>query len=217
MRLFILLLISTISNSDWLEYLNKARVNYLEGNYQTAEFYYNSIEDIEGEYSILMEKAQNAYRLKDYKKAIQLYEKAIQNTLNQKTLSDLHFNLGICYAETDNYPKALSNYKQSIRYVATKEAKHNYLLLKNKQNKTKNSKDNSLKDDTDTDENKLLKEPLHHPSQISNQNKVSQPNKLQASKVEKQLDELMKQDALAKKSTLSPNTNNKNEKKQNDW
>lgn len=63
-----------------------------------------------------MEKAEKAYRQKNYVEAANIYESTISKTDGITTgLADTYYNLGNCYFRMKNYGKAVLNYQRSLR------------------------------------------------------------------------------------------------------
>ncbi len=203
--------------ANWVNYLNQARTKYMEADYSTAEFFYNAIDDMDINHSILIEKAQNAYRLNNFDKAFLYYSMALQHTNNAKSLSLIYFNLGVVLTENKDFTNALANYKQSIRYAPSKEAKHNFLLLKKKMKTSHSPSKLEEKQSEVESESQSTSSSKGHTGSNNHSNNSLKPNRLQTSKIEKQLDELMKQDAETKRSTLSGSMKNSNTKTKNDW
>lgn len=63
-----------------------------------------------------MERAEKAYRQKNYVEAANIYESIISRTDGITTdMTDTHYNLGNCYFRMKNYGKAVLNYQRSLR------------------------------------------------------------------------------------------------------
>ena len=152
---------------DWY-YINQAKEAYNSGNYQQS---YNLYSKIDNDFA-KFDAANSMYKLKNYKKALELYKSIKDKKLKEKSL----YNMGNCFAKSGEIDKAIKAYKEALKIdPKDKEAKYNLDLLKKhqknkKQNKSKNNKQNKKK-------NKKQKQNKNNSNQKSNNKHQAKANK----------------------------------------
>ena len=197
--------------SNWFTLLNQAREHYISGNYSNAWELYNLISKPQIENLIATEKAQTAFRSEKYNQAIQLYRTALNYAENKQVESIIYYNLAICYTQINNEEAAIESYKESIRRNPTKAAKHNLLLLKNKINKAEPT-DKKVESQTQVNLDEVPTIDLDVPGYMD-----ENPTSLHERKVEKQLDELERLDAMTKKKAFRKIATKPSSRTQKDW
>ena len=98
-----------------VEYLmSKGRISYLEGNIeQSISFYEKVLALYPSHYDAIFAQAVNYYRIKDYKKSLDLYEKIYFITpMNTEVLN----GISRCLIKTENYKKAKKYLALSLEY-----------------------------------------------------------------------------------------------------
>ena len=94
-----------------------------------------------GSQNAIYDAANEYYKMKNYKKAIELYKKITKPSLKFKAL----YNLGNAYARSMQFQKAINSYKKALKIKKDKDALYNLkliekLLKQKKHNKTKSNK-----------------------------------------------------------------------------
>ena len=129
----ILIFLATLLFSNEINYIKKAK-EYLKIGSQEA----------------IYDAANNFYRAKEYKKAIELYKKITKPSLKFKAL----YNLGNAYAYSKELLKAKEAYEEALKIKKDKDALYNLRIIEkllkkqhpkkqSNQNKSKNNKNNS--------------------------------------------------------------------------
>lgn len=77
----------------------------------------------------IKEKADSAYRARNYAEAARLYESALKQGVSAPT----YYNLGNAYYRLKDYPRAILNYRRALRYEPSMaDARHNLTLCESK-------------------------------------------------------------------------------------
>ncbi len=193
MRLFIyycLFLSLTSCHKNKLNKLYEARTHYILSNYKEANELYEELYNEKWNNYVIIELAQTAFKAGEYPKAIRLYKSAISINKNKAFISELYYNIGVCYTANNQKYEATMHYKKSIKIHPTKAAKHNLLLLKQMEDQNKKNK---------VENRSLPKDKTTLNSQKISQNKSN----LKEIKIDKTLDELNRMDVQSKKNAYS--------------
>lgn len=137
---------------DFVE-LNKAKEAYEKGEFEESaklfENYANQTNNSEAYY----DGANSYYKLKDYKKAIELYKKASFNTDDKRANNSA--NIGNSYAKSGALKEAVKAYEDSLKIKEDKKTRENLQtvkkLIKEQEKKEKQDKKNDKKKDADKD------------------------------------------------------------------
>ena len=138
---------------DFME-LNKAKEAYKSGDYTTSSKLYGEYAKRTKNQESLFNSANAYYKQKNYKKAIETYNKISfkDKNLDAKRLS----NLGNSYAQNKEYKKAIKAYENSLKLQDDKDTKENLEMVKKllKKQKDKKKKNQNKKNDKKKDNKK---------------------------------------------------------------
>lgn len=200
---------------SWLKTLGAARENYVAGKYSDAWALYNQINTPEIDQQIMVEKAQSAFRLNNYQLAIQLYKSALKQENSFELQGMIHYNIALCYSQIQSFDESMEHYKESIRLHPTKAAKHNLLLLKQNQNSASQSEKKEEEEKGTTNEEADNWSTSNSGGDLK---EVFEENSsLYERKIEKQLDDLERMDAMTKKKASRKITSVQKSGNQKDW
>ena len=203
-------------SQNWREELNLARNLYKTKQYYSAYNRYLKVDKIKPkDINIKPEIAQAAYKAGYYEKASKIYKKA--NRKNENNQTDINYNIGNSYYNSDKYKEAIDAYKKALRARPSDEKiRHNLTLAlkKNINNKPKSQpKDNSNK--------KNPPKPKPNPQNNDKKQHEDKQNQLQQSmqndRAERMLDELMKQEMRTKQNKNKANAKVKSSDNEKDW
>lgn len=193
----------------WLKTLGEARESYVARKYGDAWELYNQINKPEIDQQIMIEKAQTAYRLNNYQLAIQLYKSALKQDNSFEIQGMIHYNIALCYSQIQSFDESVYHYKESIRLHPTKAAKHNLLLLKQNQKSVAQAEQGTTANEADiwstSSSGGELKEVFEENSSLYER------------KIEKQLDDLERMDAMTKKKASRKISSVQKSGNQKDW
>ncbi len=211
----------------WRDSLNAARSEYLKGRYSDALEHYKSAQrNAPSDVDLSAEAGQTAMKLRDFKKAEEFYrESAGRENDPQKRAVKLK-NTGNAQMGQKKYEDAIESYKQSLR-LDPKNDQTRYNLSEAMRRKKQKDQEDQQKKNQDQEENENNQDENKDQgdnnkdgsgqNQQQDQNGNQQKNdksgnsssnsegnsssKLNNRKVEKTLDELMKQEAQTKRKT----------------
>jgi len=204
---FLLLFIGTIGHmvfaQQWVDSIQAAREAYHKKEYSTAERIYRAhYKKAKAKGGIDEELAQTKYRQRNFKGAIEYYQKSLKTAKKSTEKGRIKHNLGNAYFEAGDYPKAIESYKDALRLNPSNE-KTRYNLneairrQQNKQQKTQNPppktpKNKPKRDPSNPSNNNSKKDKKNN----SGESRSGQSNssKLQRKDVDRKLDELAKKE-----------------------
>ena len=129
--------------------LDEAKEGYAEGNYSKAIASFERLEQKSDE--VLYDEANSYYKLKDYKKAKELYS-AIQK---ESLLFNKWHNLGNCHAQLGELNEGIKAYEKALKIKEDKDTRFNLeLLKKKKKEQEQKKKDDKKKDQKNKDKKK---------------------------------------------------------------
>jgi len=123
-----LLLLGTFTSTDATESqsdaLPKAYDALIKGDYLQARELYVSMNNFDGSYGA----AVASYRMKDYPRAIRLFEQAILFAKTDKDFADTLYNLGNSYFQIGSFNNAITSYQGALLYSPNNEASKSNLV-----------------------------------------------------------------------------------------
>jgi len=126
--LITLLLFSTLISTDVIasqsDTLPKAYNALIKGEYLQARELYVSMSDFTGSYGA----AVASYKMKDYPRAIRLFEQAILFAKTDKEFADTLYNIGNSYFQIGSFKNAITSYQGALLYRPDNEASKNNLV-----------------------------------------------------------------------------------------
>jgi Ca-activated chloride channel family protein len=129
--------------------LDEAKEGYAEGNYSKAIASFERLEQKSDE--VLYDEANSYYKLKDYKKAKELYSAIKKESL----LFNKWHNLGNCHAQLGELDEGIKAYEKALKIKEDKDTRFNLeLLKKKKKEQEKKKKDDKKKDQKNKDKKK---------------------------------------------------------------
>ncbi len=169
---------------DFLE-LDNAKKAYEAGEYKDSAKIYEKYANEHQNGQSYFNAANSYYKQKDYKKALELYEKATFSDKYERAKN--YANMGNAYAKSNSLPKAKEAYEKSLEIKEDKDVRENLEAVekeldKQKQNKQNNNDKNQDKQNQDqqNEENKDSKD-----SQENKQNKDNKDSKDSDKKTDK--------------------------------
>jgi len=129
--------------------LDEAKEGYAEGNYSKAIASFERLEQKSDE--VLYDEANSYYKLKDYKKAKELYSAIKKESL---AFNKWH-NLGNCHAQLGELDEGIKAYEKALKIKEDKDTRFNLeLLKKKKKEQEQKKKDDKKKDQKNKDKKK---------------------------------------------------------------
>ncbi len=190
---------------DFME-LDKAKEAYGEGKYKKSAKLYEKYADEHQSGQSYYNAANSYYKQKDYKKALELYQKAVFEDENQR--ADNYANIGNSYVKTkqpDSLNKAKEFYEKSLKIKEDKEVRENLEAVEKELERQKQQKQQQKQDDKNKkkDQDKQKNED----SEKSKDNQKSDEQKSDDQKNEKE------QNKKDKKEDSKPKNEDNNESK----
>ncbi len=209
-KIIIALTVPLILSASLLDFraLDQASKGYAEGNYTKAIDAYEHVEKKSDE--VLYDEANSYYKLKEYKKAKELYSSIKKESL---AFNKWH-NLGNCNAQLGKLDEGIKAYEEALKIKEDKDTRFNLELLKKKKKeqdkKKKNNKDKKKENKKD-DKNKKKDDKKNQ----DKKNKDSD-NKDKKSDKQKKEDEKKKKEQEKKDKAQQEKDKKKEEKKSKD-
>lgn len=156
-KIIIFLISPLILSASLLDFraLDRAEEGYAEGNYSKAIEAYETIEQKSDE--VLYDEANSHYKLKEYKKAKELYSSIKKESLAFKKWH----NLGNTHAQLGELDEGIKAYEEALKIADDEDTRFNLELLKKKkeeqekkENKKQDDKKDKKKDDKKKDDKK---------------------------------------------------------------
>ncbi len=152
-KIIILLVSPLLLSASLLDFreLDQATKAVLEGNYTKAVEAYERVEKKSDE--VIYDEANSYYKLKEYKKAKELYSSIQKESL---AFNKWH-NLGNTHAQLGEIDEGIKAYEEALKIKEDKDTRFNLELLKKKkkeQEKQKKDNKDKKKDDKKDDKNK---------------------------------------------------------------
>jgi len=150
-KIIIVLFTPLLLSASLLDFraLDEAKEGYVEGNYSKSIAAYERVEKKSDE--VIYDEANSFYKLKEYKKAKELYASIKKDSL---AFNKWH-NLGNCHAQLGELDKGIKAYEEALKIKEDKGTRFNLeLLKKKKKEQEKKKKDDKKKDDKKKDNKK---------------------------------------------------------------
>ena len=204
---FLLVLIGTFGHivfaQQWVDSIKAAREAYQKKDFSSAERIYRThYKKAKAKGGVDEELAQTKYRQRNFKGAIEYYQKKLKTVKKSIEKGRIKHNLGNAYFEAGDYPRAIESYKDALRLNPSNE-KTRYNLSEairrqqNKQQKApnpppKNSKNKPKQNPSDPAKNNSNKDKKNNSGEA--RSGQSNPSKLHRKDVDRKLDELAKKE-----------------------
>ena len=205
-------LILSASLLDFRE-LDQAAKAVLEGNYTKAVEAYERVEEKSDE--VIYDEANSYYKLKEYKKAKELYSSIQKESL---AFNKWH-NLGNTHAQLGEIDEGIKAYEEALKIKEDKDTRFNLeLLKKKKKEQEQKKKDNKDKKKDDKKDNKDKKKEDDKKNQdkknkdSDNKDKKSDKQKKEDEKKKKEQDKKDKAQKEKDKKKDDKKKDNKNDK-----
>jgi len=212
---------------EWRETLSMARQAYEQKQYAKAyDYYRRAAKSAPQEVDMSQELAQAAYKVHDYMRAQKLYEHRIDQSIEPLEKARNYHNLGNALMKQQKYSEAIAAYRESIRLNPTSEKTRHNLWEATKQRKREASSKNATSDAQQTDlqcaseqqksgDQQQLADSQHQTPNSSQQSHTQ--SKLERKLIEKQLDELAKQEIQTKEQMNRSRSDLRSTKTKKDW
>ena len=204
-------------NASLLDFqiLDEAETSYKDGNYSNAIAQYAKLETKSDE--VVYDEANSHYQLKDYKKALELYD-----SLSSPTLAfEKWHNLGNTQAQLGKLEEGIKAYEEALKIKDDKDTRFNLEFLKKKkkeQEQKENKNDKKNKDDKENKDDKNQKDKKNQKNKDSKDKKDSDSKKSDEEKkkeeAQKKKDEAQKKKEQEKKDAEKDSKKDENKTKE---
>ncbi len=213
-KIIILLVSPLLLSASLLDFreLDQATKAVLEGNYTKAVEAYERVEKKSDE--VIYDEANSYYKLKEYKKAKELYSSIQKESL---AFNKWH-NLGNTHAQLGEIDEGIKAYEEALKIKEDKDTRFNLELLKKKkkeQEKQKKDNKDKKKDDKKDDKNKK-KDNKKEDDKKKQDKKDKDSDKDKKSDKQKKEDEKKKQEQDKKDKAQKEKDKQKDDKKKKD-
>ena len=157
--LIFLMMIAVLSNASMFDfsYIKKANEAYKKGDFNKAASYYQKIDKPNDE--VRFNLADSYYKMKQYKKAAEIYKNIKDEKLQFKKLH----NLGNCYANLKKIDEGIKAYEKALKIKEDKDTRYNLELLKKMKKRQKNKKNKNQKQNKNNKKTAANKKPKKEP------------------------------------------------------
>lgn len=222
---------------DFIDTLNAARKASNDGYYRKALKYYKSAEGIKPkEVDLSQEMGQTAYKAGDFETAERCFDQLADNAKSGKQRSKHLTDSGISSMGGQNYQSAEDKFKDALRNDPSNE-KARQLLMEAKRMRKQQEEEEQKKKDQEGDDESNPSDDNKQPNNGKNKggdkkdgqngkgdqkdpskgDGQPQESTLEDRQTERRLDELMKQEADAKRRMNGNNGSNPSKKADKDW
>ena len=234
--LFVVMILTLSVNKtfaqDFVDTLNAARRASNNGEYRKALKYYKSAETINPkEVDLSLEMGQTAYKAGDYETAKRCFDNLAGNAKTEKKRSTYHTDSGISSLGSEDYKGAEEEFKKALRENPGNEKARQLLMEAKRKRKQKEQEEGQ--DQNEGDKNKDQNKGGQQNNKSNNGNKPSDGNgkkkpgdqqgnqngegNLEDKQTERRLDELMKEEADARRRMNGNNGTTQNNSAEKDW
>jgi len=243
MRLKLLLLVlafvsgaaNSIYSQNYVDSLNAARKASNNGEYNKALKYYKSTERIKPkDLDLSQEMGQTAYKAGDFKTAKRCFDNLSANSKSSKARSTHQTDSGISSLGNEDYKGAEESFKEALRENPSNEKARQLLMEAKRKRKQKESEENSgdgknQQQGSGQGNQQQQGQGQQQGNQQNNSNNNGKPQpgdsqngqpgegNLQDKQTERRLDELMKQEAEARRRMNGNNGTSQNKSTEKDW
>jgi Ca-activated chloride channel homolog len=206
--LFLVLNVQFSFGQQWKEMAYQAREAYQAGDFETALRLYDKVESMKPKgVDFSDEIGQTYYKLNDFEKAVEYFQKAKENRLNQEAEARNSYNEGNSFLKQQKYQEAIDAYKKTLRINPQDEkARYNLSEAIRKLNPKQQEEDNQSNNKNQPKEQPKEKEPQENKQPQQKEEKEeesteseSKPEKLPKEMVDRYLDQLTKKELETKK------------------
>ncbi len=237
--LLVIVLVSGAANSiysqNYVDSLNAARNASNKGEYSKALKYYKSTERIKPkDLDLSQEMGQTAYKAGDFKTAKRCFDNLSANSKSSKARSTHQTDSGISSLGNEDYKGAEESFKEALRENPSNEKARQLLMEAKRKRKQKESEENSGDGNNQQQgggqgNQQQQGQGQQQGNQQSNSNNNGDPQpgdskngkpgqgNLQDKQTERRLDELMKQEAEARRRMNGNNGTSQNKSAEKDW
>ncbi len=208
-KIIILLVSPLLLSASLLDFreLDQASKAVLEGNYTKAVNAYERVEKKSDE--VIYDEANSYYKLKEYKKAKELYSSIQKESL---AFNKWH-NLGNTHAQLGEIDEGIKAYEEALKIKEDKDTRFNLELLKKKKKEQEKKKKDNKKDDKNKKKDDKNKKKEENKKNQDKKNKDSDNKEKEDEKKKKEQD---KKDKAQKEKDKKKDDKSKDDKKKDD-
>ena len=193
-------------NASLLDFqiLGEAEKSYKDGNYTATIAQYSKLKTKSDE--VIYDEANSYYKLKDYQKALELYD----SISSPKLAFDKWHNLGNTHAQMGKLDEGIKAYEEALKIKEDEDTRFNLEFLKKKKKEQEQKQNKDKKNDKKNKDDKNQKDKKNQKKKNSDSKKSNEEKKKEE---EKQKEAQKKKDEAEKKKEQEKKDSEKNSKK----